>query len=275
MILRTLLTAAVLVTAAHADFDRQIATSAQPDLYVSTGSGRIQIHPGSDSEIHIKAHVHAGSFSGDNVQDRMRRISEHPPIQVSGSTVRIGDTSPEDQNLYKNIIIDYEISAPRQVALNLRSGSGDLEISDLGRFLKADTGSGSVRAHGISGPADLRTGSGDIEVELRVPGEIRAITGSGSVRVNGLNGALTARTGSGDIEANGSITGNTKLQTGSGSVRLHLGHDARYNLNASTGSGTIRAGQGRSTDHHHMSEAINGGGPTVEVQTGSGDIEIN
>ena len=32
----------------------------RPDLYVSTGSGNITIHPGSDSQIHVVGHVHAG-----------------------------------------------------------------------------------------------------------------------------------------------------------------------------------------------------------------------
>ena len=126
MLIRTLIVAAVLTTAAHADFDRQIPTSAQPDLYVSTGSGHIHLYSGSDSEIHVKAHVYAGWNAGGDIQDRIRRISTNPPIQVSGSTIHLGDVPPEERNLYNNITIDYDISAPKGVALNLRSGSGDL-----------------------------------------------------------------------------------------------------------------------------------------------------
>ena len=265
-----------LAVAAHSqDFDRTLNVAGQSDLYVSGGSGNIHIYSGSDNSIHIKAHLHAGRNVGGDVQDRIRQISRNPPIQQSGNTIRIGDLNGEDRQLYNNISIDYEISAPKSVALNLHSGSGDLEMSNLGRFLKADTGSGSIRAHGVAGPADLHTGSGDIELQQAAAGEVRAQTGSGSIRINGLSGSLTAHTGSGDIEANGRITGSSRLQSGSGSIRAHLGQDAHLNVDASTGSGSIHVAGLTNSDHHHVSAPINGGGPVLEARTGSGDIEIN
>lgn len=278
--LRTsLLPAAVLLTAslsAHADFDRTLTVSPQVDLYVSTGSGRVHIVPGSDSQIHIKARVHAGWNAGRDTEDRIRQINQNPPIRQSGNEVHVGDVSSEDRRLYNNISIDYEISTPRSVALNLRSGSGDLDADNLGRFLKADTGSGSIHAKGIAGPAELRTGSGEIELQQAAPGQVSATTGSGSIHLNGISGSLTARTGSGDIEANGAITGSSRLVSGSGSIHAHIGHDSHLNVEASTGSGSIRvSGNSPSDRSHHFSTALNGGGPTLEARTGSGDIEIN
>ena len=276
MFARTLFAAAILTTTAHAaDFERSLPVSGQADLYVSDGSGHVHITPGSDSEIHVKAHVYAGWNAGGDIDARIRRISENPPVEQSGNTVHIGDVKPEDRHLYNNITIDYEISAPKSVALNLRTGSGDLEVDQLGRYLKAQTGSGSVRAHGVGGPAELQTGSGDLDVELTAPGEVKATTGSGSIRVHGFNGPFTARTGSGDIEGNGTLTGSSRLQSGSGSIRLHIGHDAHFNIDASTGSGSIRVAGAPETEHHHLSAPVNGGGPTLEAHTGSGDIEVN
>ncbi len=269
-------------TAAFADahFDRTLSVSSQPDLYVSSGSGNVHIIPGSDSQIHVSAHLHPGWNKGGDIEDRIRRIAANPPIQQSGNSIHIGDAPREDRELYNNITIDYEVTAPKSSALNLRTGSGDIEVDNLGRFLKAETGSGAVRAHGIAGPADLHTGSGDIELQQQPPsGEVHASTGSGSIRINGLNGGLTAKTGSGDIEANGSLTGAASLQSGSGSIRLHIGREARFALDASTGSGTIRVSQPgapqSNEEKHHLSASINGGGPSLKATTGSGDIEIN
>ena len=257
------------------DFDRNLPVPAQPDLYVSTGSGRIHVYPGSDSEIHIKAHIHAGWNAGGDIDERMRRIAANPPIRQSGKEVHVGEVPQDERGLYNNITIDYEISAPKSVALNLRSGSGDLEVDNLGRYLKAQTGSGSVRAHGVAGAADLQTGSGDIELQQAAQGEVSARTGSGSIRINGLDGALNAKTGSGDIEANGTLLGASKLQTGSGSIRAHIGHDAHYTVDASSGSGTIRVAGAPNAERHHLFAPVNGGGPPLEAHTGSGDIEIN
>jgi DUF4097 and DUF4098 domain-containing protein YvlB len=283
MILRTLFAAALVLsaTAAIADghFDRTLTVPSQADLYVSAGSGRIHITPGSDSQIHITARLHAGWNAGDDIDQRIRHIESNPPIEQSGVSVRVGFPGEDDRRLYNNISVDYEISAPRSVALNLHTGSGDVEVDNLGRFLKADTGSGSVRAHGIAGPADLHTGSGDIELQEQAQGDVRTSTGSGSIRVNGLNGGLQAKTGSGDIEATGRLTAEGSVVSGSGSVRLHLGQEARFDLDAHTGSGSIRVAQPgghfSSEEHHHISTSINGGGPSLRVTTGSGDVEIN
>ncbi len=184
----------------------QAAGFGSTDVYVSTGSGRIHVYPGSASELQVKAHVHAGWNAGGDIEDRIRRISANPPIAVRGNEIHIGDVPDDDRRLYNNITIDYEISAPAGVALNLRSGSGDVQVDNVGRYLKGETGSGSIRAHGIAGPVDLHTGSGSIELQQTAPGEVKATTGSGSIHINGLSGALTARTGSGNIEANGALS---------------------------------------------------------------------
>lgn len=277
MLGRTLLATAVLIASAHADFDRTLTVAPQVDLYVATSSGGIHIHPGSDSEIHVKAQVRAGWNGGGDTEDRIRQISQNPPIRQAGNEVHIGDVPANERRLYNNISIEYDITAPKNVALNLRTGSGDVTVDNLGRFLRVDTGSGSVRAHGIAGSADLHTGSGDVELQENSPGEVRVSTGSGSIRINGLSGVLNARTGSGDIEANGTITGPSKLQSGSGSIRAHVGKDSHLNVDVSTGSGSIRIAGNRppDRDRHSFSAPLNGGGATLEAHTGSGDVEID
>ena len=248
MILRTLAIAALLAPAAHAaDFDRTLPVSSAADLYIATGSGSIRIHPGDDSSIHVRAHLHANGYSGGDVDGRMTSISQNPPIRQSGNTIRIGDVDPEQRRLYNNITIDYEITAPRGVALNIRSGSGDLEIDHLGRFLKAETSSGSVRAHGIAGSADLSTGSGDIELQQEAGGDVKAHTGSGSIRVNGLQGSLDANTGSGDVEANGRLTGRRthchrlRLRPASPRPECPLRHRRLHRFRLHPPSGSVHA----------------------------------
>ena len=274
MLNRCLLAIVLLTASAHAEgFERTLQVGNAPDLYVSNGSGHIHVFSGSDSQIQIRAHVYANWSVLGGSEDRIRRIENNPPVRQNGNDVRIGDVPEEDRSIFNNISIDYEISVPRAVALNLHNGSGDIRIDDVGRFLKADTGSGSIRATGIPCSADLRTGSGQIELHQQAEAEVRAVLGSGSIRIDGLNGKLTAHTGSGDIEVSGTVRAGTRLQSGSGSIRVHPGADARYTVDASTGSGSIRLAGANEPDHH-FSKAVNGGGPLIEAHTGSGDIEI-
>jgi hypothetical protein len=282
MNLRPLLLTALLsvTTVALADntFDKTLNVSAQPDLYVSTGSGNIHIVPGSGSQIHIVGHVHAGWSAFGDVNSRVQRIVDNPPIVQNGNTVRVGEVT--DHGLFNNISIDYDINVPADVALNLHSGSGDVEVTNAGRFLTAGSGSGSVRAHGVHGPASLESGSGDLELEDAGPGDVKAKTGSGTIRIRDFNGGFNARTGSGDIEATGHLQGGGSIMTGSGSVRLHLAPDSRFTLEAATGSGDIHVqmpglvATNSESSRHHVTTAVNGGGPALEIRTGSGDIEI-
>ncbi|MDE1154471.1 MAG: DUF4097 family beta strand repeat-containing protein [Acidobacteriaceae bacterium] len=265
--------------AASGTFTRTLTASDHPDIYVSSGSGNIRIHPGSGTQVEIVGHVHASWGATGNVQARIDRIVSDPPITQSGDAIHIGESN--DRSLFNNISVDYEVSVPANAALNLRSGSGDVEAESVGRFLAASSGSGSVRGHGIHGPAELETGSGDIELEDTAPGNVKTRTGSGSIRVHGIDGNFQARTGSGDIEADGHLTGASSLATGSGSVRLHLAASSRFNLEAATGSGSIRVNfpgytQGNDTgSRHHLTTSINGGGDPIAIRTGSGDIELS
>lgn len=267
-----------VATAAYADdFSRTLSVSSQADIYVSTGSGNIRITPSGDNQIHVTGHVHASWSAFGDVKSREQRIIDNPPIVQNGNQIRIGDTT--DRSLLNNISIDYDLSVPSAVALNLHSGSGDIEISNVGRYLSAATGSGNVRAHGIHGPAELQTGSGDIELQQDAAGDVKAKTGSGNVHIHEFNGGLTLRTGSGDIEASGRLASSANVNTGSGSVRLHLNPDSRFNLQAATGSGDIRVrfpGAPKQDDNsrHHLTASINGGGDPLEIHTGSGDIEV-
>lgn len=284
MTLQTLAASASLVLfsatlfAADHNFERTLSTGGSPNVSVSTGSGYIHLRPGSDNQLHVAAHLHAGNgwFGAGDVESRIEQIVSNPPIAQNGNDITIGERHSGER--YRNISIDYEVTLPRASSIEASTGSGDVELQDVGSRFKGSSGSGSVRARNVQGPANLDTGSGDIELTQSAPGDVRAQTGSGSIRLSNISGGLKAGTGSGDIEVSGNPATDWKVDTGSGSVRLTVGSSAHFTLNASTGSGTIRtqqpiAMQGE-LNHYHVSGTVNGGGPTLRISTGSVDVEI-
>jgi len=269
--------------AAFADgrFERTLNVSATPDLYVTNGAGNITVHAGGGSQIHIVARLRSGwNLLGGSDDALIQRIEAHPPIVQEGNTVRVGDLAGlTGHDTSNHIDIEYDITTPVGTALNLHSGSGDIATEGVGRFLAASSGSGNLQVRGLTGPAELVSGSGDIELDQAGQGDVKARTGSGNIHIHGLQGTLTARTGSGNIEAEGRLNGPAQLENGSGNITLRLGPDAHFNLEASTGSGDIRvrypgAPQQGENSRHHMTAPIHGGGPPLQVRTGSGNIEI-
>lgn len=272
-----LLTPAALL-AADGTFDKTLHTSGSVTLYVNTGSGYIHINPGSDSSVHIVGHVHAAKWNSwidsGSPEERVQHVVANPPIEQTGNTISVGKHTDD----LKNVSIDYDITTPKGTDLTANSGSGDIRVSDLSGPAKINTGSGSIDASGLSGRTNLQTGSGDIRADLTSPTGVKAQTGSGSIRLKGVQGDLYGQTGSGDIEIQGQPTASWRLETGSGSVTLDTG-SARFSLDAQTGSGSVHSDPPITThgsfEKHHITGDVNGGGPTVRVETGSGDIRIH
>ena len=263
--------ATVPALATEQTFERTLSVNGRVELSVATGSGNIHITQGSGSQIHIFGRVKS-SWGGND--DKVRDIAAHPPIEQTGNIVRIG---VRHENLH-NISIDYEIQAPAESFLDAGSGSGNVVDDGVGENAKLNTGSGNIQATGLRGNFTVATGSGNIYAEQISAGDVKAETGSGNIEVKNIKGSLRAETGSGGIKAGGAPTAPWHLQTGSGGVELWVG-DAPVTLDAESGSGSIHTDremltQG-STDRHHVTGKLNGGGPTVRVETGSGDIRVH
>lgn len=257
-------------SAASGSFDRTLHVSGPVTVRVATGSGYIHVMPGDPSSVHITAHIRArGPF---NAQARVSRIENHPPIQQSGGIIHIGRRTPN------GVSIDYDITVPPSTQLTAQTGSGDLRIANIDGSVSARTGSGSIQADGLSNHIVLQTGSGSISASFDHSNDVKAQTGSGSIRLNNVQGLLTAQTGSGSIHVSGTPSAGWNLRTGSGSVTMDTG-SAHYSINATTGSGAIHSDQSLTThgnlNRHHITGDVNGGGPTVRIVTGSGDIRIH
>ncbi len=275
---RFLLVAAAFLAAAtlpavasEATFDRTLSVNGRVDLNIATGAGNIHLSRGADNQVHIVGHVKSGW--GANNDARVREIAAHPPIEQTGNIIRIG-THHENQ---RNISIDYEIQAPSNAFLEASSGSGNLTIDGVGNNAKLSTGSGDIRATGLRNSFSANTGSGSISIEQVGQGDVRVQTGSGNIELRGVRGGLRGGTGSGNIKIEGTPTADWKLETGAGSIDFVPGH-AGFTLDASSGSGSVHCDQQMSvqgsTDKHHVTGKVNGGGPTVRLETGSGSIHI-
>jgi DUF4097 and DUF4098 domain-containing protein YvlB len=263
--------AAIPALASEATFDRNLSVNGRVELSVSTGSGNIHLTRGSGNQVRIHGVVKS-NWGGS--EEKVKEIAANPPIEQTGNIVRIG---ARHENLH-NISINYEIEAPENVFLEANSGSGNVSDDGIGENAKLSTGSGNIHATGLHGGFSVGTGSGDIYAEQTGDGDVKAQTGSGNVELKNLHGGLRGGTGSGDIKVSGTPTSPWHLETGSGNVEFWAGN-AALTLDASTGSGTVHTDremltQG-SSDRHHVTGKINGGGPTVRIETGSGDIRVH
>jgi hypothetical protein len=283
-------------SASECQFDKTLSVSGTPLLEVATGSGDVRVTAGGDNVVHIHGRVRSGheGWFGPNREVNVQAVCDAPPIEQNGSDVRIGK---QHEEMYRHVAIDYVIETPRRTDLNASSGSGNLDLADIGgrttantgsgdihasnlaADAKLETGSGNVHATGLAGGSRITTGSGDIHAEQTAPGDVHASTGSGNVEISGINGGFNAGTGSGWIHASGTPSGNWRLETGSGDVRLELTGGKGYELDADASSGDIHVDQPitmqGTLNKHHVHGMVQGGGSLIRISTGSGDITIH
>jgi len=294
-------------------FDRTLSVTGAVDLDVQTGSGEISVRTGDSSKVEIHGRIHANhGWFGAEAEQRVHEIEANPPIEQNGNTIRVGHI--ENHDWKNNISISYELVVPVQTKLRSESGSGDqviagiagpadassgsgrLRLSNIGGETHARTGSGdielngiqgaarvvagsgSIRAIGIAGALTASSGSGSVKFEQTAAGDVEIGTGSGDVEIKGAKGALKVQTGSGSITAQGNPSGDWRLHTGSGDVTVELPQQAAFNLVARTSSGSIDSSreiavQGKLSPRE-LQGKVGGGGPTVELSTSSGSIQI-
>jgi DUF4097 and DUF4098 domain-containing protein YvlB len=304
---------ALATASAEGTFQKVLQVSGPVNLDISTGSGSINIQTGGQGQVQITGHIKVTNWlSLTSDEEKVRRIQANPPVQQSGNDIRIGHI--EDFDLRRNVSVSYDVVVPAntqvrsqtgsgsqtvrgvQGAVEATTGSGSVSVSDTVSTVRAETGSGSVdinnvkgnvrtragsgsiRATGVAGGFEGNTGSGHITLEQTAPGAVRAETGSGGLDLSGVHGSLEARAGSGSIHVDGDPSGAWTVHSGSGSVHMRVPSNVSFNLDAQTSSGSI------SIDHpvtvegslgkKHIQGRVRGGGVPVNVETGSGNIEI-
>jgi hypothetical protein len=269
--------AASLLAAQEGKFERTLNVSGMVDLDAMTDAGGITVTAGPAGSVHIrailKAHREWMGGGGADVEARIRRLEQNPPIHQTGNSIQVGHVGKGE---LRGISMRLEIATPPNTKLRARADSG------------------GIRVDGIQGPVDIQTDSGGLEAR-NILSDVRAQTDSGGIHIRNVQGAAYARADSGGIEAL-DVAGNIDVQTDSGGIRLgqtkpgtiHAKADsggaqvklvsgAGYDVRASSDSGRVNVADitvRGNISRNHMEGKVRGGGPLVDVHVGSGTVTI-
>src|SRR5437762_14001814 len=84
--------------AIEGSFDKSLNVSGPVEIDVSTGSGRIEVEPGTSGQVRIQAEVRVGqrNRSRQDAEQILARLVNNPPIEQSGSVIKIGHSDDPD-----------------------------------------------------------------------------------------------------------------------------------------------------------------------------------
>ena len=156
----------------------------------------------------------------------------------------------------------------RAGALEVTTGSGDVEIEEADGHTEASTGSGTLRLGVAHAGAVLKNSNGPVRVGS-VTGELRASSSNGDVLVGDAGAGVVASTANGSIRLESAGSGDVTLKTALGGLEVGIPEGTAAYLDLHTSFGTVR-------NTLDASPAPAPGEPSVQVRarTAYGDIVV-
>jgi hypothetical protein len=182
--------------------------------------------------------------------------------------------------------LDYDITAPAALPLNVSEGSGNLNVTGFGGRITLADDSGDLLASGLTGTISLSSGSGDINAFGLNGHGVRLSDGSGDISASSVDGdGVRLSDGSGEIVVSGLAATDVVGSDGSGDLTLTFSKvpkqvdvtdesgditlvlpqgPTRYHVEASTQSGSafVTVNQARSSPY------------VIIASSGSGNVTV-
>ena len=160
--------------------------------------------------------------------------------------------------------VDATVELPEGSSCDIDAASADVRCT--GRLGAADirTMSGDIDVEHVSALAQLQTGSGD--VDLRAAGEAKVQTGSGDVSI-GQVGDATIRTASGDVGIGTAAGREVEVKCSSGDIGVGVAPGMGVYLDLSSVSGTV-------SSKLEPAEAADEADMTLSCRSISGEVRV-
>lgn len=282
-----------------ATVDMELEPRSSVKLAVITGSGTIRVRHTRAGVFHLRASTTVRAPTQAQADSLMDAVRREPPVEDRGEEVIVGDLQKYGLSALANlsVVIDFDIEAPYDTALRLKSGSGsqhvgalrgpvqvragsgEVVIDDVAQAVEVSSGSGNLtvrRVHALQ----ARTGSGSLTLQ-DVAGRTEVRTGSGRIAVASVGGDLVVNSGSGRVQVASALPPGARwrLKTASGSIDVQLPQDSSFALTAKTASGRLAVKFPLTSSSKKGGEQLEGqtdASPkaSLELQTASGRIHL-
>jgi len=160
--------------------------------------------------------------------------------------------------------------------LNLVTSGGGITAKNCTGIIKLETSGGGIRLDNLKGSISARTSGGGVEGN-NIEGELITGTSGGGIDLRGMNCTLDANTSAGSLRAEMIKVGKyLKLSASSGNIDLQL--PAKQGLSLDLRGDRVNQHQfngfNGEWDKDHVKGTVNGGGPSVEADASSGNINV-
>jgi DUF4097 and DUF4098 domain-containing protein YvlB len=172
---------------------------------------------------------------------------------------------------------DLRIEVPHGAAVEVDTGSADIDATDLSGAKSFRTASGEVSLNRLAGDLEVETVSGEIEIDGSAPLNLalKSVSGDVSVRVPSVR-RLDLGTTSGDIRLDTELTGNGPfaIRSISGDATLIARNGIRVEAESITGDLSSDLPSKRESLPGRKVLVVGRPGPTLTFRSVSGDLHV-
>lgn len=296
---------------------KSFSLSSLNEVQASTSGGNITISgdAAGQATIEVLGQGNNGrSYSKEEIMDILKRDYEFS-VEKEGNTLKAICKRTKSGSWKNAVSISYIIHVSKNVATELRTSGGNIQLSQLKGNQNFATSGGNIKFSNLLGKIDGRTSGGNINA-VNSRGDIQARTSGGNINMEQLDGNIDMRTSGGNIKGE-ALTGDFNVSTSGGNINLsNIGAALKANTSGgsvkvdftffnhpamvTTSGGSIQlkvpntskmnfeikgssvsVGQAdhiqvqMNKEKDHATGNINGGGPLLEARTSGGSVDID
>jgi Putative adhesin len=211
------------------------------EVVVVNVNGRIQVEASDGSTVEVKAELTARAGSEEAAKELLKQVEIRD--EASPTRVRI-ETRNKKTFGRQGVNVVYTLRVPKAVTVNLETTNGTISVTGVEGGTRAEATNGGVEGRLLGGSVKASTTNGTIKVDLTSVGEA-----------------------------------GTELETTNGSIEVRLSDAAKATVVARCVNGGISVDglafekSGENT-RRKLDGRLNGGGPTIRVDTVNGAIRF-
>ncbi len=216
----------------------------------------------------VRAHTESGGIRIDGISGPVEAATGSGRTEISNIAGSVAAASRSGAEAIRDVGGD----------LTVRSQSGGIQLSNIHGDVQSETASGRTEISGVDGGVRASTHSGSVRID-GVKGRVEARNSSGSIDALRSSGPVQAETASGAIRISQLSPAPIRALSGSGAIKVELASGAGYRLDAQAGSAKV-SGRATSTfptvrNAHSLQGQVGSGGPLVDLDTRSSNIQID
>lgn len=242
---------ATLISGATAEINKSYAVEAGTTLEILNVNGAITITRSEKDEIEI--------FAVKKTKKEEDELDKVKIVITPGKDFVVRTEYPEK---YVDVSVDYTIQVPNNVEVkSVETANGTIDINGITGDIEISSANGEIHVNDVNGTIDIELANGEVSVK-------------GSTSIDGIEVA----NGNISVEIHSITDDEIDISVANGSITVYLSPALDADIEAATAFGKITVHDDiisiEEEDESELEGTIGKGGPTIDMATAIGKIDI-